>query len=132
MKEKVRRRREAHYKQMPDWYWIYGLHDAKIKSVSELILEPNWKSKERSYNCLEFCIDCSGALYESNITKISLFNYKIKACEGGISWYGDTWWMYDELTQTPNGFTLTLTTENIKGNRKSLTVLFEAAEVLRN
>ena len=76
-KEAAAKKFEEYYAKFPDWYWKRGLHDAVIISVSELELVPDWKEKHPKRNCLEILLDSKNALFETNIIRISLYNYRI-------------------------------------------------------
>ena len=68
---------EKYYSGVPEWYWIYGLHDAEILSFSEMQLPPDWKSKTPRYNCLEIQLNSVGAM--TKIKKIVFYNYSLKS-----------------------------------------------------
>ena len=123
---------EEYYSQFPDWYWKYGLHDAEILSVSEAELIPDYKDKSPKRNCLEICLDSRNALYERDIEKIRLYNYKIKTLCFDIKSLEKTWWMGDSLEKQKNGHYLSeIEVENANGERTELSVSFELAEVMR-
>ena len=48
--------------QLPEWYWTYGLHDAKILSFVQMELPTDWKSKKPWQNCLEIRLNPAGAM----------------------------------------------------------------------
>lgn len=52
---------DNHY---PDWYWARGLHDARIKSISEITAFPDWKNGFRDENHLEIRLDAGNTVYE--------------------------------------------------------------------
>lgn len=107
------------------------MHDAEILSVSELELPADWKTKDTKYNCLEIRLDASGTR-ESNITKILLFNYKIKTPEVNINDLERPWWLRDRVTRLSNGrYELEMVIETSRGKHKEFTVVFETAEVER-
>lgn len=123
---------EKQYGRFPDWYWKYGLHDAKILSVAELELPPDWKSKNPRRNCLEICLDCKNALFETNIRKICLYNYKIRRFELNFKDLEEPWWIEDRLTRFPNtGYELEIIIETADGRQEQFIVEFEMAEIER-
>ena len=123
---------EEYYSQFPEWYWKYGLHDARILSISELELSPDIKYKTNKYDCLEICLDSSSAIYENDISKISLFNYKIKTPDIKISELNKPWWLSDTLTKlSDNNYELEITVEEASVNQVEFCVVFEFAEVQR-
>ncbi len=124
---------EEYYSQFPDWYWKFGLHDAKILSVIELQLPPDYKSQNLKYNCLEICLDAKNAMFEHDVKKISLFNYKILTPEIDINKMEKPWWIKDFLTQLPNNkYRLEIGIETARGKQKQFIVEFEKAETERN
>ena len=124
---------EEYYCQFPNWYWKYGLHDAVILSISELELAPDWKSKNPRRNCLEICLDSSNALYEQDICKICLYNYKIKTPDFNFNDLEEPWWMGDALAQLPNKhYLLEISIETARENYTQLAVEFEIPEIQRN
>ena len=130
--EKAAKKLQEYYSQFPDWYWAHGLHDAEILSVCELELSPDWKSETPRRNCLEICLDSSGALYERDIRKICLYNYKIKTPEINISALQKPWWMGDTITQLPDRrYLLEIKIETANGKHKQFAVEFEIPEVIR-
>ena len=100
---------EAYYAQFPDWYWKNGLHDAAILSVHELELVPNWKEKHPRRNCLEFLLNGKNSLFETNIKRISLYNFrivdmKINATEPiTLEAFRDVYWLGDSIEQLEDG-----------------------------
>ncbi len=114
----------------PDWYWYYGLHDAEISEINELQLLPDYKSKTPKYNCLEIALDCRGALYETNITKINLYNYKIILGNLPSNTEKKIWWIGDTLTVNhAKKYILNLKLENASGKRIDLEIKFEDASI---
>ena len=123
---------EEYYSRFPDWYWKYGLHDAEILSVSELELTPDWKSERPRWNCLEICLDSSGAMYETDICKICLYNYKIKTPDTNINELEKPWWIGDTITRLQDDrYLLEITIETAHGEHKQFAVAFEIPEVER-
>ncbi len=116
----------------PDWYWYYGLHDAEILEINELQLSPDYKTKTPKYNCLEIILDCKGALYETDISKINLYNYKIISGELPNKAEKKIWWMGDDLTvNNTNTYTLNLTLEKANGSKIDFQINFVDASVER-
>ncbi len=115
----------------PDWYWQYGLHDAKILSVSELQLFPDHKSKEQKYNLFEITLD-SSATYEQDVEIIRLYNYKIRTPDVDINSTEKPWWMDDTVEVLDNGrYLLSIEFETADGDRKYFSIDFESADVVR-
>ncbi len=123
---------EEYYSQFPDWYWKYGLHDAEILSVSEAELIPDYKDKSPKRNCPEICLDSRNALYERDIAKIRLYNYKIKTLCFDIKSLEKTWWMGDSIEEQEKGNYLSESeTETAEQEWIRFTVSYEFAEVER-
>ena len=118
---------EKYYSGFPEWYWIYGLHDAEILSFSEMQLPPDWKSKTPRYNCLEIQLNSVGAM--TKIKKIVFYNYSLKS-DFDISTLKKPWWMGDKLTRLPdNRFLLDVEIEDAKGERYVFSITFEDVSV---
>lgn len=118
--------------QFPQWYWEHGLHDAEILSISELELEPDWKSQNRHYNCFEITLDAKGALFETDIKKIRFYNYKLKSDPIDISSLKAVWWLQDTLTQiSDTRYNLHLVLEGVKRHHFFIDINFESADVER-
>ena len=115
----------------PDWYWHYGLHDAKILSVSEMQLFPDYKSKEQKYNLFEITLD-SSATYEQDVKIIRLYNYKIRTPDMDINSTEKPWWMDDTVEVLDDGrYLLSIEFETADGDRKYFSIEFESADVVR-
>ena len=124
---------EEYYSHFPDWYWKYGLHDAKIIEINELQLPHDWKSKHPKYNCFEIIIDSKNALYETNITKISLINYKLKSTSVQVFDFKSIWWLTDNLQELPDKqFELNIILQSGKEENFPINIVFEVAVVDRN
>ena len=114
---------EKYYSDFPKWYWIYGLHDAEILSFTEMELPADWKSKTPRYNCLEICLDSSGAM--TKIKRIVFYNYSLKM-KFDINMIEKPWWMGDKLTcLSDNRFSLEVEIEDAKGDRYTFLVCFD-------
>ncbi len=118
---------EEYYSEFPEWYWIYGLHDAEILSFSEMKLPTDWKSQTPRYNCLEINLNSVGAM--TKIKKIEFYNYSLKS-EIDINMVEKPWWMGDKLTRLPdNRFLLEVEVEDAKGKRYVFFITFEDISV---
>ncbi len=118
-------------KNCPDWYWVYGLHDAEILQVNELELMPDYKLQPPIRNCLEITLDSRGALFDTSIRKISLYNYKI--ISGNINDLKEKkiWWIGDTLSCAFNDYLLNIEFEKAKGSRFHFQIKFQNAVVER-
>ena len=124
--------------QLPDWYWKRGLHDAKILSVCELKLVPDWKEKHPKRNCLEILLDGKNALFETNIKKISLYNYRIADMKMNaaepitLDAFRNVYWLGDSIDRLDDGkFLLEIECTDSRSNLMSLNVKFEIPEIER-
>ena len=117
---------------MPEWYWVHGLHDAKILSVlqKDIPWDPTQKIADR--NCLMMKIDCEGALFEQNITEIRFYNFKILTDGFDLHVLNGGWWLSDELTQKGDRYLLSLRFIIAKCKTKSFDFQFRRAEVKRD
>ena len=113
----------------PNWYWPDGLHDAKIIGINELDFSTDWKTKLTKYNSLEILLDAKKSR-NSDIKKISLYNYKILS--GNLPDKNDKkiWWIGDTLTVLENmKYHLEIFLEQSNGNEICLEIEFDTAEV---
>ena len=116
---------------VPDWYWSHGLHDAHIISVCQLTIPIDWKKQECARNCLEINLDAEGALYESDVEKILLYDYKILTAKFDISRLNNTWWLKDELVEwNTKHWKLSLVAETSEGVELAVEICFDKAETL--
>ena len=119
-------------KSLPEWYWTRGLHDAKILSVSELQLTPNYLEKNPKINCFKIELDCDNAMYEYNIKTIRLYNYKIKSNDLDINLLNGGWWLSDEIINKGDQYYfLNIKFDTAKCKTKHLEIAFKQAEVIR-
>ena len=122
--------------QLPDWYWKRGLHDAKILSVCELKLVPDWKEKHPKRNCLEILLDGKNALFETNIKKISLYNYRITDMNMNgvkpitLEAFRNVYWLGDSIDRLDDGkYLLEIECTDSRSNLMSLNVKFEIPQI---
>ncbi len=111
---------------LPEWYWTYGLHDANIISATNT--ESNWSPND---NCLILKIDCEGAMFETDITAVHFYNYKIKTNDFDVSLLKGGWWLSDEITKKGDHYLLDLKFDTAKSKTKHLEIVFQRAEVIR-
>lgn len=137
-KEAAAKKFEEYYAKFPDWYWKRGLHDAVILSVSELELVPDWKEKHPKRNCLEILLDSKNALFETNIIRISLYNYRIMDMKMNVAepvaldTFQAVYWLGDSIEQLEDGkYLLEIECVDSHSNLLSLSVKFEIPEVER-
>ena len=118
------------FEKVPFWYWKQGLHDAQVLSICEDSCEPNWKSSLPVYNTLEIQLDSTKALYETDIIKIKLMNYKWMSDSINVADYPELWWESDTLSCLPSGkFSLEIILQAPKKRHVTLQIEFAVAEV---
>lgn len=118
--------------ELPEWYWKHGLHDAEILSISQFELTPDWKSQNPRYNCFEISINAKGAMFETDIKKISLYNYKLKSKPFDPSALKRAWWLRDTLLKTSDrSYALHIVFQDVKKHHVFIDISFESAEVER-
>ena len=113
--------------QFPEWYWTHGLHDANIVSVMKK--GSDWNPRD---NCLILKIDCDGALFETDITEIRFYNYKIKTSDFDVNLLNGGWWLSDEVVTKGDHYLLDLKFDTAKCKTKHLEITFSRAEVIRD
>lgn len=117
---------------MPAWYWKSGLHDARILSLDELTLTFDWKSPNPRCNCLRIHLDADGAMFDSLVTTVLLYNYKLRVMDIADNEFGKTWWLWDDIERLPDGrWHLAVDAVTSKGVEKRIVVDFRDAEVER-
>ena len=87
------------FKGKPEWYWHFGLHDAKICNVIERPTELNL--------LLDTDSTCS-----NDIRAITFFNYSV--IQGDLSALTGQWWFEDMLNTQHNKYLLKIETRNSK------------------
>lgn len=115
----------------PDWYWVHGLHDAKILSVLQKDILRDSTQKIADNHCLIMKIDCKGALFEQNITEIRFYHFKILTGDFDLNILNGGWWLSDKLTQKGEQYLLDLQFDTAKFKTKRLELRFDRAEVIR-
>ncbi len=121
-------------KSCPDWYWVYGLHDAKILNITRVDLLADYNLKDPKYNRMEILLDCDGALFETDITKIILYDHKIISGKLPDLDINEAWWIGDKLTKKSNEkYLLELELATDENDRRYISKIeFQTAEVYRN
>ena len=112
-------------KQYPEWYWVKGLHDAKILSADVILLDFDYTERSPRRNYLSVKIDSSGAMYETNISEIRFFNAKPDTDKNKLL---NSYWDYDEICFDKK-YRLELTLIKGKSKIKS-NIEFDDAEVI--
>ena len=87
------------FRGKPEWYWHFGLHDAKICNVN---VQPDWFK-------LELDTDSS---YSDDIKAITFYNYSV--IQGDLSVLTGQWWFDDVINTQQNLYSLRIETRNSK------------------
>ncbi len=113
-------------KSCPDWYWVHGLHDAKILNITRTDLLAD-------ENRMEIFLDCDGALFETDITKIILYNHKIISGKLPDLNINEVWWIGDNLIKNSNNkYLLEIELATDENDRRYISKIeFQTAEVHR-
>ncbi len=123
---------------LPDWYWISGLHDACIVGVEafEFPFDYNrFAGRKTKYNrnLMTLKINAKGALYDNTVKEIRLFNYKILTDHISLEGREKVWWLADRLVDQGDYFTLEIDLQDFDSDPEGFTykIKFERAEVDR-
>lgn len=135
----VKRNLQAHSPESPpDWYWAKGLHDAHITLVESFEFPfdyDRYTCEKNTYdrNCLTLTLDAAGAMFDTSVKAIRLYNYKYLSPETALEGHGILWWIGDRLTVEDGRFELEIHLYDGEAFPEELTVRvrFERAEVER-
>lgn len=117
---------QYNHANLSQWYWSRGLHDANI--ISAIKKESGYNPND---NYLALKIDCSGALFETTITEIRFYNFKIKTDNFDINSLNGGWWLSDQLSIKGNHYLIDLKFETSKCKTRRLELTFSRAEVIK-
>ncbi|MBP3666674.1 MAG: hypothetical protein J6K29_06440 [Clostridia bacterium] len=122
----------------PDWYWVKGLHDAHITLVESFEFPFDYDRyirEKNTYdrNCLTLTVDAAGAMFDTSVREIRLYNYKYLSPETTPEGHGALWWIGDRLTARDGRFELEIDLYDGEAFPEEFTVRvrFERAEVER-
>lgn len=135
----TKRNLQAHSPESPpDWYWVKGLHDAHITLVEsfEFPFDYDRYTREKNTydrNCLALTLDAAGAMFDTSVKAIRLYNYKYLSPETTLEGHGTLWWIGDRLTVSDGRFELEIDLYDGEAFPEEFTVRvrFERAEVER-
>ena len=123
---------------LPDWYWVKGLHDAHITLAESFEFPFDYDRYTRGKNtydrnCLTLTLDAAGAMFDTSVKTIRLYNYKYLSPETAPEGHGTLWWIGDRLTVSDGRFELEIDLYDGAAFPEELTVRvrFERAEVER-
>lgn len=119
--------------EIPLWYWVRGLHDALVLGVETQELPYDVTERKPVRNCMTIRLDTTEALFDTTVSAIRLFNYKVLRDESEAGGYGeglkDCYWMQDRLRFENGKFVLDITA--LGENDFCYSVRFDFAEVER-
>lgn len=111
--------------EVPQWYWHRGLHDALVLGVDTREFDYDVRQRKPVRNCMVIRLDARGALFDTSVTAIRLYNYRVLR---GAELKG-CYWMQDRLRREKDKFILDITA---LGEHDFLySVRFDFAEVER-
>ena len=125
-------------KNLSEWYWVGGLHDACIVGVEtyEFPFDYNkfiGKKNKFDRNLLILKINSKGAIYDNTVREIRLFNYEILTDNISLEGRDKVWWLADRLVDHGNYYTLETALQDFDSEPEDFTfkIKFERAEVDR-
>ena len=125
-------------KNLSEWYWVGGLHDACIVGVEtyEFPFDYNkfiGKKNKFDRNLLILKINSKGAIYDNTVREIRLFNYEILTDNISLEGRDKVWWLADRLVDHGNYYTLETDLQDFASEPEDFTfkIKFERAEVDR-
>ena len=125
-------------KNLSEWYWVGGLHDACIVGVEtyEFPFDYNkfiGKKNKFDRNLLILKINSKGAIYDNTVREIRLFNYEILTDNISLEGRDKVWWLADRLVDHGNYYTLDTDLQDFDSEPEDFTfkIKFERAEVDR-
>ncbi len=92
--------------EIPNWYWVNGLHDAKVTNLSFENFDYDYTKRNPIRNCITIQLDTRNAMFDTSIKAIKLLNSKI--VQGDMD-FVDWFWKDDILTTSHKGFELQIT-----------------------
>ena len=99
--------------EIPKWYWLRGLHDALVLAVDTQEFAYDVTQAEPVRNCMTIRLDAKAALFDTSVTAIHLFNYKVLEDGSESGGYGEgltgCYWMQDRLRREKDKFILDIT-----------------------
>lgn len=115
---------------LEEWYWKKGLHDAEIVEVTKHELNYDYTQKNPLRNFLEIKLNGEYAMFDTSISSIRLYNYKIIKMDSDLAFLKNSWWIKDSLVEENGKYKITLILRKEK-QVCEIIILFDKAEVLR-
>lgn len=121
---------------LPEWYWVSGLHDACIVGVESLEFPIDNKrpiEKNGNRNLVTLKIDAKGAIYDNTVKEIRLFNYEVLSADISLEGRKQIWWLSDRLVDHGDYYTLEMDLQDFDSDPEDFTykIKFERADVDR-
>ena len=123
---------------LPEWYWISGLHDACIIGTESFEFPFDYnkfvgEKNKYNRNLITLRINAKGALYDNEVKEIRLFNYRILTEDISLEGRDKVWWLSDRLVDHGNYYTLEIDLQDFDAYPEEFTfkIKFERAEVDR-
>lgn len=113
---------------LPTWYWKCGLHDARIKEIQYFELQYDYRHKSPTRNYALITIDSSQAMFDTSISAIKFYNYKIVSNNDNLRGF---LWKCDSLRKANNKFSLDITLSNLNVETHFI-ISFDHCELIRN
>ena len=127
-----------HPENLPEWYWVNGLHDAGIVEVEAFDFPFDYNKfvgEKNSYdrNLLVLKINAQSALYDTSVREIHFYNYKVLTPDISLEGRKAIWWLTDRLTVNENYYTIEIDLQDFDAYPEDFTfkIKFEKAEVKR-
>ena len=115
--------------EVPRWYWLRGLHDALVVSVDTQEFAYDVTRRKPVRNCMTIRLDARGVLFDTSVTAIRLYNYKVLRDGSAGAGLESCHWMQDRLRREKEKFILDITA--LGENDFPYSVRFDFAEVER-
>ena len=122
----------------PDWYWTTGLHDAGIVGVESFEFPFDYskfigEKSKYNRNLLVLKINAKGALYDTSVEEIRLYNYQILTPDISLEGRKTIWWLADMLSEQDDYYILEIALQDFDSFPEDFTfkIKFDRAEVKR-
>lgn len=123
----------------PAWYWKNGLHDACITDVDFYEFPFDYDKyviEKEKYNRNVFIlkIDAKGAMFDTHVKEIRLYNYKIISSGIELTGRKKIWWLSDSLSIKNGSYILEIQLLGFERSPQEVTfkIKFDRAEVERD
>ncbi len=122
----------------PEWYWVSGLHDARIVGVETFEFPFDYdkfvgEKNKWNRNLITLKINAKDALYDSSVREIHLYNYKVLTPDISLENRKKVWWLADRLIDNGDYYILEIDLQDFDAFPEDFTfrIKFERAEVDR-